>query len=128
MNGERFWNVEIPSLVLNTEALEDFISGQVQEACKQQMTELSSHIEFSGGEISICACGFDYEDGNKIWDVLHKNISIKEALLEWASDYDVKPWISDEQKDDLLERRAAVVELFEAVLAKMDADISKPRK
>ena len=47
--SDRFWNDDVPELAVNIGELKDWLASNVQEACRQQIDELSCHVSYEDG-------------------------------------------------------------------------------
>lgn len=130
--SDRFWNDDVPELAVNIGELKDWLASNVQEACRQQIDELSCHVSYEDGcggfpgSISFVVCGFEYDEKDGKGSIFSKSFDIGEEVNIWLSHYSDLKKISPTQREDLIQRRDKLNEVHKRWLATIEEQIAKP--
>lgn len=115
-----FWEDEGPPL----DAITRWVDETITAATKLIFDDLDVWLSLlEDGSIELTAVG-PAKDERDIWT---SDFDLREVFMEWVSDYDNMPAISDAQRADLEERRAAITKMAAEVCQAIDVTLGKPR-
>jgi hypothetical protein len=118
---DRFWEPTAPP-----DVLQDWLCGEVKEACRLQIDDLFVFADLHEGKLAIEACGFDYTNDQGRGDCFSKRFELSELLTSWAGGYDGFVDVSNEQAKEIQSWHSAWNALSDVINAKFEKALSLP--